>query len=196
MAGDPIEAVKSGIRSLHSELMGDPQTVESAYLSVITFDSTAKQICPLVELPAFQPPNLAASGTTAMGAALRLVCDCIDREVRKTTAEQKGDWKPLIFVITDGVPTDSDWQSAIQQVRARRPGNMVAVGVGDKVDTDILKQVTETVLIMKEMSPNAFSKFFKLLSQSIKQTSAKAGSAQDGPEFVLPTPPPQITMVP
>ena len=38
MAGDPIEAVKHGVRALISELRGDPQALETAYLSVITFN--------------------------------------------------------------------------------------------------------------------------------------------------------------
>ena len=43
MSGDPIESVKAGISALHSELMNDPSAVESAYLSVITFDSNARR---------------------------------------------------------------------------------------------------------------------------------------------------------
>ena len=47
MMGEPIEAVKQGIRTLITELKGDPQAVETAYLSVITFDSHARQLVPL-----------------------------------------------------------------------------------------------------------------------------------------------------
>jgi uncharacterized protein YegL len=89
MSGDPIESVKSGIRSLYSELMGDPSAVESAYLSVITFDSSARQIVPLTELAAFNPPDLQAGGTTALGSALKTLMSCIDKEVRKTTASKR-----------------------------------------------------------------------------------------------------------
>jgi uncharacterized protein YegL len=54
MTGAPIESVKSGIRELHNELMGDPQSIECAFLSVITFDSQAKQLVPLTELGSFK----------------------------------------------------------------------------------------------------------------------------------------------
>ena len=53
MAGEPIEAVKQGIKALLSELKGDPQALETACLSVITFDSTARQVTPLTELMLF-----------------------------------------------------------------------------------------------------------------------------------------------
>ena len=61
MSGDPIESVKQGIRVLHSTLMGDPSAVESAYLSVITFDSGARQLAPLTEIAQFNPPDLHAN---------------------------------------------------------------------------------------------------------------------------------------
>ena len=44
MSGEPIEAVRQGIATLISDLQGDPQALETAYLSVITFDSSAQQV--------------------------------------------------------------------------------------------------------------------------------------------------------
>ena len=67
MYGEPIEAVKNGVQTLVSSLRQDPYALETAYLSVITFESSAQQITPLTELSAFQQPNLSAGGCTAMG---------------------------------------------------------------------------------------------------------------------------------
>ena len=47
MTGEPIEAVKNGVETLLSTLRQDPYTLETAFVSVITFDSTARQIVPL-----------------------------------------------------------------------------------------------------------------------------------------------------
>lgn len=193
MNGNPIESVKSGIRALHSELMGDPSAVETTYLSLITFDSNAQQVIPLIELSQFVPPDLKAGGTTALGAALRLLIDAIDREVLKTTAEQKGDWKPLVFIFTDGEPTDR-YDDAADLLKSRRPGNIIAVACGDRAVPQTLKRVTDTVLIMKDMSPDAFKQFFKWVSASIKQTSQKIGGPVGAPAegVSLPPPPPEI----
>ena len=49
MTGEPIEAVKQGMKALLMELRSDPQALETAYLSVITFASNAVQVCPLTE---------------------------------------------------------------------------------------------------------------------------------------------------
>ena len=107
MYGEPIEAVKNGVQTLISTLRSDPYALETAYLSIITFNSTAQQITPLTELAAIQQPNIDAGGCTVLGGALELLAKKVDSEITKTTAEVKGDWRPLVFLMTDGEPTDS-----------------------------------------------------------------------------------------
>lgn len=196
MQGTPIESVKSGIRQLHRDLMSDPQAIESAYLSILTFGNSAQQLVPLTEVALFNPPDLSASGNTNFGDALRLLLDCFEQEVTRTTAEQKGDWKPLVFILSDGAPTDTTWPDYAQQLRARRPANIIAVACGDQADVNCLKQVTELVIQMKDLSPDAFRAFFKFVSASVRQTSAKVGALADGGAITLPPPPPGITIVP
>ena len=106
MYGEPIEAVKNGVQTLISTLRSDPYALETAYISIITFNSSAQQVTPLTELAAFQQPIIDASGCTALGGALDLLAKKIDSEITKTTVEVKGDWRPLVFIMTDGVPTD------------------------------------------------------------------------------------------
>src|SRR6516162_7976963 len=84
MTGEPIEACRQGLKALLADLRGDPQALETAYLSVITFSSGAQQVCPLTELTAFQEPTLTASGSTDLAAALNTLEQCVDREVRKS----------------------------------------------------------------------------------------------------------------
>ena len=127
MTGDPIEAVKSGLQMLIASLRQDPYALETAYISVITFSSDAKQIVPLTELSQFQAPNIEAAGTTAMGESLALLADCVQREVKKGTADQKGDWKPVVFMLSDGSPTDTRSGATIsarapESASARRTG--------------------------------------------------------------------------
>ncbi|EDN3960136.1 tellurium resistance protein TerY, partial [Salmonella enterica subsp. enterica serovar Typhimurium] len=40
MHGEPIEAVKNGVQTLLTTLKQDPYALETAYVSVITFDSS------------------------------------------------------------------------------------------------------------------------------------------------------------
>ena len=69
MHGEAIEAVRNGLQVLVSALRQDPYALETAYLSVIAFNSEARQLTPLTELMSFQVPDIQASGTTALGGA-------------------------------------------------------------------------------------------------------------------------------
>ena len=71
MSGEPIEAVKNGVQVLISTLRQDPYALETAFLSLITFDSDARQLVPLTDLSSFQMPELKAAGGTSLGAALQ-----------------------------------------------------------------------------------------------------------------------------
>src|SRR5690606_33692841 len=134
MSGEPIEAVKNGVQVLVSTLRQDPYALETAYISVITFDSNVQQLVPLTDLASFQPPSISASGGTSLGGGLKLLAESIDREIAKSTPEQKGDWKPLVFIMTDGVPTD-DWQRGLTEFKNRKTGIVVACAAGSGADT-------------------------------------------------------------
>src|ERR1044072_8042327 len=108
MAGPAIEAVVRGVETLVRELRSNPQAVETAHLSVITFSREARQDVPLTELMSFQPPKLRVRPGTALGSALWLLKERLEREVVKNTADIKGDYKPLVFLLTDGQPTDDE----------------------------------------------------------------------------------------
>lgn len=194
MQGDPIEAVRHGVRALISELRGDPRALETAYLSVITFNSSARQVTPLTELMLFKEPQLSAGGATALGAALRLLADCIKSEVRKSTETQKGDWRPLVFILTDGAPTD-DWREAAAVLKTTKPANIIACAAGAYADTTVLKEITECVLMMNTLSAGDLAQFFAWVSSSVKMSS-KSLDAKPGANIELPPPPQGFVIVP
>jgi uncharacterized protein YegL len=195
MTGDPIAAVETGVQTLVSALRQDPYALETAYLSIITFDSSAKQIVPLTELMVFQMPSISAKGLTSLGDALKLLASKIDTEVVKTTAEVKGDWKPLVFIMTDGGPTD-DWQKGLAEFHKRKTGMVVACAAGQSADTKVLKQITENVVQLDTADSSTIKAFFKWVSASVSVGSQKVDT---GNEMVgigeLPPPPPEVNIV-
>lgn len=194
MSGEPIEAVRQGIKALLSDLKGDPQALETAYLSVITFNSTARQIIPLTELMQFKEPELSAGGATSLGAALKLLTNCIKNEVRKSTEYQKGDWKPIVFLLTDGAPTDN-WESSASELKQTKPANIIACGAGSNADDTVLKKITECVIMMNTLSSGDLAQFFAWVSGSIKMSS-KSLDAKPGLAIELPPPPQGFIIVP
>lgn len=196
MSGEPIEAVRQGVRALISDLRCDPQAMETAHLSVITFASSAKQICPLTELMAFQEPTLDAGGNTALGEALKILEHCLDNEVRKSTHSQKGDWKPLVFIMTDGRPNDS-WELAADRIKKKKVGNIIACAAGAGADASMLKRITEIVVEITNLQPETLRAFFKWVSSSIRTTSSSVVQVIDDARPVnLPPLPPQIQIHP
>jgi uncharacterized protein YegL len=199
MAGPAIEEVERGVQTLVSELRGNPLALESAYLSVITFARQAKQVVPLTELIQFQPPKLAVRTGTSLGAALKLLLECLRRDVVKTTPTTKGDYRPLVFLLTDGQPTD-DYRPAAAAVRAAnnpKIANIYAVGCGPDVDTDVLREVTDIVLSMPNTTPEAFRKFFVWLSASVQTASTRLGAPGGGNQPIeMPALPEGIEVAP
>lgn len=196
MSGEPIEAVKTGVQTLVSTLRQDPYALETAFLSVITFDTSARQVAPLTELASFQTPSISASGTTALGEALGLLAERIEVEVAKTTAEVKGDWKPLVFIMTDGVPTD-DWQRGVEKLKKVRTGIIVACAAGQGADTSVLKQITEVVVQLDTADSSTIKAFFKWVSASVSTGSQKVDQGQKEVTGLgdLPPPPPEVNVV-
>ncbi|MBK1694049.1 tellurium resistance protein TerY [Chromatium weissei] len=196
MSGEPIEAVKNGVQLLVSTLRQDPYALETAFLSVITFDSTARQVIPLSELASFQTPNLVATGITAFGAALSLLATRIEAEVAKTTENTKGDWKPLIFIMTDGSPTD-DWRHGLEQLKKVRTGMVIACAAGQSAETAILKQITEIVVALDTADANTIKAFFKWVSASVSTGSQKVDQGRKEVTGLddLPPPPPEVNLV-
>jgi len=189
MTGEPIEAVRQGVKALLSDLRSDPQALETAYLSVITFNNSAQQVVPLTELTTFNEPTLTASGATALGEALKVLDNCLDSEVRKSTPSQKGDWKPLVFLMTDGQPTDT-WEAAADNLKRKRVGNIIACAAGPGADSGPLKRITETVVELSNLQPDQLKAFFKWVSSSIKTTSQNINLTPiEGAPANLPPPP-------
>ena len=120
---------------------------------------------------------------TALGAGLKLLTNSIDQEVRKHTAEHKGDWKPLVFLMTDGQPTDQ-YEGAVSELKKRVSATIVACAVGGDADEDVLKKITENVVRLQD-SPTALKAFIKLMTASIK-TCSKSINQQGQADVMLP----------
>ncbi len=172
MVGMPMEQVQEGMRTIIQTLRVDPYALETVFVSIIAFAGKAKMLAPLTELYKFYPPKFPIGGGTSLGAGLEALMNDIDASVQKTTIEQKGDWKPIIFLFTDGNPTDN-CQEAFRRWndRYRRHCNLIAVSLGDNVNVHILAQITDDILLLKDTDAESFAKFFKWVTASIITSS-------------------------
>ena len=196
MTGEPIEAVKNGVQMMIHSLRQNPQAIETAYVSIITFDTDAKQIVPLTDLASFQMVDIKAGGLTSLGSALELLADKLETEVTKTTLEKKGDWKPMTFIMTDGVPTD-DWQRGLSKLNSVNKGLIVGCAAGSGADDSVLKQITESVVRLDNADSESIAKFFQWVTASISTCSTKVEDC--GIDLTkmdqLPPPPSELVIV-
>lgn len=191
MSGAPIIGVEQGVQLLHNELINQPQAVEVVHLSVITFASSASQVIPLTPITSFAPPALSAGGGTSLGGALHELANALDREIIPNSATKKGDYKPLVFLLTDGEPTDS-WEPELNALNSRRDkkaGSIIALGCGDSVNTSVLRQITSNVMLMTDVTPDNLRAYFKWVSASVLTVSQKAGTSSGETSAALPPAP-------
>lgn len=194
MRGEPIESVKVGLETMLSSLRQDPFALESVCISIITFDRDVRQILPLTPLDELQLPEITTpeSGPTHTGLALKLLCEKVDSEVRSGTSEQKGDWMPLLFIMTDGKPSDIQlYGEMIPEIKKRKWGAIIACAAGMNARTEPLKKLTDQVYSLDTLDSTGFRKFFKWVSDSIGVGNRSVGAASD---LLLPPPPPEVVL--
>jgi uncharacterized protein YegL len=172
MAGDPIERVQDGMATIVRELRTDPYSLETVYISIIAFAGKAKKLTPLTELYNFYPPKLPVGGGTSLGNALSFLMNDINTSIQKTTLDAKGDWKPIIFLFTDGNPTDEYGQAFERwNQKYRRSNNLIVISIGDNTDLSIAGRISDNVLMLKTTDAESFKQFFKWVTASIKTNS-------------------------
>ncbi|WP_432709518.1 vWA domain-containing protein [Pedobacter sp.] len=195
MFGEPIQALNNALSGMINTLRSDPQALDSLWISIITYDRAVNEIVPLTELVSFQLPEITCpqSGPTNTGAGLDFVIQKVKVDLIKGSATQKGDWKPLLFVFTDGKPSDIQlYREKIPEIKALNFGAVVGCAAGQMADDAILKELTENVVHLDSADSSTLKQFFKWVSDTIEQGNKSQGT---GETMTLPPPPSEITLV-
>ncbi len=195
MFGEPIQSVNVGLQAMMASLRQDPHALESVYLSIITFDKEVNLIFGLTELAQVQLPEITTpqSGPTFLGMALKMVRERVLSEVIESNGSDKGDWMPLLFIMTDGKPSDLlEFKEAVPLIRKMKFGSIVACAAGPKAKEEFLTELTDNVVSLDTTDAYAFQSFFKWVSESVSIGNRSIGAADD---VALPPPPPEINLV-
>ncbi len=198
MFGEPIEAVKVGLNDMVATLRQDPYALETVWVSIITFDREVKQILPLTALDAMTIPDIKTpeSGPTHTGAALKMMAEKYRQEVMLGTPQQKGDWLPLLFILTDGKPSDvMEYNKEVQVIKELPFSNIIACAAGPKALTEPLKLLTDKVFTLDTMDSNSFKSYFKWVSQQVSIGGKSVGATDINDTDLLPPPPNEVNIV-
>ncbi|MFT5890381.1 MAG: hypothetical protein ACI9Y7_000471 [Dokdonia sp.] len=184
MVGDPIAQVQDGIATIIQELKTDPNALETVWISIIVFAGEAKTLVPLQDIISFYPPKFPIGSGTSLSKGLGHLMFDLRKNLVKTTAEQKGDWKPIVFLFTDGVPTDDTTQATQEWNKNwKRTANLVAISLGDGVDNQLLGQLSDHVLKLENTDNQGYKEFFKWVTDSIKTSSQSVENNASGFEL-------------
>lgn len=195
MFGEPIQALNNALSGMINNLRSDAQALDSLWISIITFDREVKELVPLTELVHFQLPEIHCpqSGPTHTGQGLEMLYHKVTAGIRKSSDTQKGDWRPLLFLFTDGKPSDLQlYREMIPKIKSLNFGAIVACAAGHLADDTLLKELTATVVHLATADSSTLKQFFKWVSDTIEQGNKSQGT---GEQVALPPPPSEINLV-
>jgi uncharacterized protein YegL len=182
MTGTPIDQLNQGFKQFCDEIKDDDLACKRAEISVITFDSTARVVIPFTEGRYLQPQHLQATGATAMGAAIDLALDELAAQKKAYKNAGLEYYRPWLFVLTDGAPTDGAVFSAaaarVKAAEAAKGVSVFGIGVGPNANLAKLKELSAKRVPLK-LDGLKFKEFFHWLSASLSAASQSNNHGED-----------------
>ncbi len=169
MNGRPLDELSAGLTTFKDELSADALAMKRVEIGIVTFGPVKVEL-PFTSASAFYPPALQAQGDTPMGAAISQAISMVEDRKKDYRANGISYFRPWIFLITDGSPTDS-WQAAAAAVRegdSSKKFAFFAIGVKG-ADMNTLRQIS--VRDPLSLDGLKFRELFSWLSSSLRSVS-------------------------
>ncbi|HEY0451301.1 vWA domain-containing protein [Actinophytocola sp.] len=133
---DHLDALNDGLAELHKAVGTDPVVADKTRFCLIGFSGTAEVLQPLCRLSdVVELVALTTQAATSFGAAFTLLRETIERDVDMLKADAHRVYRPAVFFLSDGHPTDpTTWPAAYERLVdpawSARP-NIISFGIGD-----------------------------------------------------------------
>lgn len=182
MSGRAIDELNTGLQQFRNELLADSLSAKRVEVGIVTF-GPVNIASDFATVENFTVPHLIASGDTPLGSAVSTALEML--KTRKDILRNNGIqlFRPWIFLITDGAPTDS-WQhipALIRQGEENKSFSFFTMGITG-ADFNILKQISFREPI--KLEGVKFREFFLWLSASLKSVSqSNPGDAVSLPDY-------------
>jgi uncharacterized protein YegL len=170
MQGQPIRELNDGLAVYKDELSADSLAAKRVEVALVTFGGQVNVVSAFSTVEQFTAPTLAASGDTPMGTAINQGLDLLRARKDEYRANGIAFYRPWVFLITDGGPTD-DWKTAAARVKegeAQKSFAFFSVGV-EGARMDILSQISSREPL--KLQGLRFRDLFQWLSNSQQSVS-------------------------
>lgn len=182
MSGEAIDALNRGVQVFIDELNRDGLAAKRVEIALVTFGSEVRLACDFTPPGALHPPHFEAEGSTPMGEAVVRACGLI--ESRKAEYREAGlqYYRPWIFLITDGEPTDvgsGHWDKAVRLVHdGEAAKSLLFFGVAvHEANQRMLNVLCPPRRPSVKLQGLHFSEMFRWLSSSLKSVSCSSPGA-------------------
>lgn len=177
-----------GLTSLLDELHKDTMAAAKVRISILSFSDTVITHVNMVDMRTIEHlPQVASRGGTSYVAAFEDLRSRIDGDVNQLRSDGYGVYRPAVFFLSDGNPTDLDvqWRGALAQLRDeqfRRRPNIVAFGIGQADPATIVQVATKPEWAWQAArgtdTGKALAEFFRALTQSVVSSAHAIGAGQ------------------
>lgn len=165
-----MDLVNQGLMTLRADLQADLLASQRVEIAIVTF-GPVRLVQDFVTVDMWMPPKLYAAGNTPIGEALQYALN--ELKLRKRAYREAGIpyYRPWIWVVTDGAPTDN-WKAGVHdaQEEVRRGGlELFAIGT-DNADFSVLSAISSPRPPIR-LREARYREMFLWLSQSLRPAS-------------------------
>jgi uncharacterized protein YegL len=168
MSGSPIGSLNQALQDFKEKVSLDEMAKKRVDIAIVEFNDKARVVQDFTPISEMSSITLQAKGNTSMGAGINMAIDMVKERNRFYNSFGTPVFKPWIFMITDGAPTD-DITEAAQRIKeeeskgTRGRLKFFALGVSD-YDKETLFKLTPRVMELKDTD---FSGIFNWMSESM-----------------------------
>lgn len=179
-----IKCLEVLIRTIQkfSNFQGDPLII-----SIIGYNESVETLTPLTNIHEFNLPQIGfKSGYSSLTKAVASLCEIIERNKIKTTAEYKGDYRPLVYIIT-GSDLECD-QVKISNLLKREYCQTSICSSQEALE--LYQDITTRVVSFENFNESFIDESFMWVCRSINVVEHLAN-----PQLDLPAPPDFLTVI-
>lgn len=171
MNGRPLEELNAGLQTLQQALAEDALAMKRVEVGIVTFGPVKVEM-PFTSASTFFPPTLTSQGDTPMGAAIIQALGMVEDRKRDYRSNGVSFYRPWVFLITDGGPTDAWQQAAVAVHEGEASKKFAFFGIGVKgANMTTLSQICPSNRPPVNLDGLKFRELFQWLSNSLRSVS-------------------------